>query len=580
MSAHDPDAQDQPSGSAARLTFPDQPRLELDQLLGQLVSRAQEVMGTQGRLRGLLRANQLIVGELNLSLVLQHVVQAARELVGARYAALGVIAPGGGLSEFVHVGMPDDMLGRIGHLPQGKGLLGALIDDPRPIRLRRIADDARSSGFPPEHPPMESFLGVPIEIRGTVFGNLYLAESDKGEFSEEDEELTRAMAATAAVAIDNARLYEFARGRGEWLQASAAITGQLVAADDQEGTALRMIADRSRELARADLVIVVLPLPDGDVLGIEVAVGDGANGLTGQVLSLDGSLSGKVYREGEPLRLNEPQEAGIDPLTSGAFDVGPTMMLPLRGSTRVLGVLGAFRRRGAAGFAAEELEMASGFAAQAAVAIELAEARAEQQRVAMLDDRERIAADLHDHVIQKLFAAGLSLQTVAARVGPGAAQDRISSIIDDLDDTIGQIRTTIFALQQTRQNTTTGGTRARLLDIVTEARETLGFEPALRFSGLLDTVRGDVVDDLVAVLREALSNVGRHARASSAEVIATVANGELTLEVRDDGVGFTESGHSSGLTNLRQRAERHHGTLSIEPGQRAGTVLTWSVPFA
>jgi signal transduction histidine kinase len=579
MPANDPSTQEHPPGVQPPITFPDQPRLELDQLLGQLINRAQEVIGTQGRLRGLLRANQLIVGELSLPSVLQHVATAARELVGARYAALGVIAPGGGLSEFVHVGMPDDVARRIGHLPQGKGLLGALIDDPRPIRLRRIADDPRSSGFPPGHPPMDSFLGVPIEIRGTVFGNLYLAESDNGEFSQEDEELARALAATAAVAIDNARLYEFARSRGEWLQASAAIAAQLVAADDQEeGTSLRLIATRSRELARADLVVVVLPLPAGDMLGIEVAVGDGAGALTGQLLPLEGSLSGKVYREGEPLRLNEPQEAGVDPLAGSTIDVGPSLMLPLQGSTRILGVLGAFRRRGAAGFAAEELEMAGGFAAQAAVAIELAEARAERQRVAMLDDRERIAADLHDHVIQKLFAAGLALQTVSARVGPGAAQDRITTIIDDLDDTIGQIRTTIFALQQNRHNNTSS-TRARLLDVVAEARHTLGFEPALRFSGLLDTLRGDVVDDLVAVLREALSNVARHARARSAEVAVTVAGSRLTLDVRDDGAGFTETGRSSGLTNLRQRAERHHGTLTVAPRHPAGTVLTWSVLF-
>jgi signal transduction histidine kinase len=551
----------------------------LDQLLGQLVSRAQEVMGTQGRLRGLLRANRLIAGELDLPSVLQHVAEAARELVGARYAALGIIAPGGGLSEFVHVGMPDDAVGRIGHLPQGKGLLGALIDDPRPIRLRRIADDARSSGFPPGHPPMESFLGVPIEIRGTVFGNLYLSESDKGEFSLEDEELTRALAATAAAAIDNARLYEFARGRSKWLQASAAITAQLLAADDQDATALQLIATRSRELAHADFVVVVLPLPADDALGIEVAVGEGVDGLVGRVLAVDGSLSGKVYREGKPLRLNEPQEAGVDPLASGGIDVGPSLMLPLQGSTRVLGVLGAFRRRGAAGFAAEELEMAGSFAAQAAVAIELAEARAEQQRVAMFDDRERIAADLHDHVIQKLFAAGLSLQTVAARVGPGTAQDRITTVIDDLDDTISQIRTTIFALQQTRRNDP-DSTRARLLDVVTDARQTLGFEPALRFSGPLDTVRGDVVDDVVAVLREALSNVARHARARSVEVTVTVTDGRLTLAVGDDGIGFTETGRSSGLANLRQRAERHGGTFTIRAAGPAGTVLTWSALFA
>jgi signal transduction histidine kinase len=545
--------------------------MELDQLLGQLVNRAQEVMGTQGRLRGLLRANRLIIGELDLPSVLQHVVEAARELVGAHYAALGIIAPGGGLSEFVHVGMPEEVVGRIGELPQGKGLLGALIDDPTSIRLQRIADDSRSSGFPPGHPPMDSFLGVPIEIRGTVFGNLYLSESDKGQFSQDDEELTRALAATAAAAIDNARLYEFANGRSEWLRASAAITAQLLSADDQDGTALRLIAIRSRELAHADLVVVVLPVPTDDALGIEVAVGDDAGSLTGRILPLDGSLSGRVYREGKPLRLNEPQEAGVDTMASGTIDVGPCMLLPLQGSAGMLGVLGAFRYRGRPGFAAEELEMAGSFAAQAAVAIELADARAEQQRAAMLDDRERIAADLHDHVIQKLFAAGLSLQTVSARVGPGKAQDRITTIVDDLDDTISQIRTTIFALQQTHRSDASS-TRARLLDVVVQARHVLGFAPAMRFSGLLDTIRGAVVDDVVAVLREALSNVARHAGARSADVAVTVAEGWLILEVCDDGVGFSDSdsGRSSGLSNLRQRANDVDRALRVMQQLKSG----------
>jgi GAF domain-containing protein len=203
------------AGREPALTFPDLPRLELEQLLAQLVERAHEVMATKGRLRGLLRASQMVTRDLTLPVVLRRIVEAARDLVGARYAALGVISPTGGLAEFVHSGMPEDAVARIGHLPEGKGLLGALIEDPRPIRLLRIASDQRSAGFPPGHPPMSSFLGVPIRIRDEVFGNLYLAESTKGEFSAEDEELTLALAATAAVAIENARLYESATSRGE-----------------------------------------------------------------------------------------------------------------------------------------------------------------------------------------------------------------------------------------------------------------------------------------------------------------------------------------------------------------------------
>ena len=258
----------------SELTFPDQPRLELDQLLRQLVERANEVIGTQGRLRGLLHANQMIGRDLGLPVVLRRVAEAARELVGARYAALGVIAPEGGLSEFVHVGMPAEIVDEIGHLPQGKGLLGALIDDPRPILLDRIADDIRSSGFPPGHPPMESFLGVPIRVRDEIFGNLYLAESTRGKFSAEDEALTNALATTAGVAIANARLYEAARLRQEWLRASATITRRLLSAD--AGDPLQLIVDSAREIADADLVTVVLPVDDdSETLTMRVAVADG-----------------------------------------------------------------------------------------------------------------------------------------------------------------------------------------------------------------------------------------------------------------------------------------------------------------
>ncbi|MGH4007155.1 MAG: GAF domain-containing protein [Pseudonocardiaceae bacterium] len=225
-------------------------------------------MATQGRFRGLLRASQVIIVGLALPAVLRRIVEAAREWVGARYAALGVIGPDGGLAEFVHNGMPTEAVERIGHLPQGKGLLGALIEDPRPTRLRRIADDPRSSGFPPEHPPMGSFLGVPIRVRDEVFGNLYLSEGTKGEFSAEDEELTKALAATAAAAIDNARLYEAARTRGQWLQASAAITRQLLSADaGADDHPLQLIAEHSREVAGADLVTVVRPTGSGAEAG-------------------------------------------------------------------------------------------------------------------------------------------------------------------------------------------------------------------------------------------------------------------------------------------------------------------------
>jgi signal transduction histidine kinase len=582
MPAHDQNGPDQAvdaqhTGNAA-LTFPDMPRLELDQLLDQLVARAQEVRSTQGRLRGLLRANQAIVADLGLETVLLRIVEAAQELVGARYAALGVLAPEGGLAEFVHAGMPSDTVARIGHLPQGKGLLGALIDDPRPIRLRDIADDPRSSGFPPQHPPMHSFLGVPIRIREEVFGNLYLSESDNGQFSVEDEELTKALAATAAAAIENARLYEAARTRGEWRQASASIARQVLSSEVDDP--LRVIAEISQEIARADVITIVMPAPDSRELRVEVMAGAGADVLVGLDLSCESSLAGRVFSSGEPIRVASRDDVDkLEPMPPGLPDLNAVMAVPLRGTGEVRGVLTAARVRGRLAFTVADLEGANGFANQAALALELAEARAEQRRAEMLDERERIAADLHDHVIQRLFAAGLSLQAVAAGLGSGRQTDRIMGTIKDLDDTISQIRTTIFQLQLTGQ-TTTKGLRVRMLDVVAEVSPALGFDPAVRFAGLLEgTVADDLAEDLLAVVREALSNVARHARASSAEVEVTAKAGTLTLDVRDDGVGLQPSARRSGLANLRRRAEHHGGTLSLQPCEPSGTWLQWRVPI-
>lgn len=573
------------SGDTRALTFPDLPRLELDQLLGQVVERAQEVLSTQGRLRGLLWANQVITGDLALPVVLRRIADAARELVGARYAALGVVGPDGDLVEFVHVGMPAGMVAEIGPLPQGKGLLGVLIEDPRPIRLHRIDDDPRSSGFPPGHPPMASFLGVPIRIRDEVFGNLYLTDSTRGQFSAEDTELATALAATAAAAIENARLYQAARSRGEWLQATASIIRQLLSPDPADptdrvdaGDPLYLVAARSREIADADLVTLVRPAESGSDLRVEVAIGTGAEDLPGVQVPRHGSLAGRVLATGQPLRLAHPRdEAGLASVASGAMDIGPVLVVPLCGSTRVHGVLSLARTRGRTAFGPDDLGLAAGFANQAAVAIELAEARVEQHRATMLGERERIAADLHDHVIQRLFATGLSLQVLAGTLGPGRAQQRIQATIADLDATIAQIRTSIFALQQNPQSSARC-LRARLLDVVTEVTPALGFAPAVRFSGLLDGLPDQSAEDLLAVLREALTNIARHAHAQTADVDLTRDPQWLTLDIRDDGIGLGDTTRRSGLANLRHRAEHRGGTFTLAPRDPRGTRLSWSIP--
>jgi signal transduction histidine kinase len=584
-------------GTTHDLTFPDLPRLELDQLLEQLVERAQEVIGTQGRLRGLLHANRLIIQDLALPVVLRHIVDAARELLGARYAALGVIGPDGtGLAQFVHAGMTDEQVATIGDLPQGKGLLGALIDNPCPIRLDRIAEDCRSSGFPAGHPPMDSFLGVPIRIRDEVFGNLYLAEARQGRFSAEDAALAQALAATAAVAIDNARLYTAARARQDWLRASTQITRELLDGDHGRAEALQLIAATSREIAAADLVVVTCPVEDGTRMRVEIAEGPGASELIGLTLATEQSLTGQVLATGRPRR--DPNAADHPGFAAAAghigLQVGPALLLPLRGTRDVYGVLAMARARTQAPFTEVELEMAAGFTNQAALALELARTRAEQHRDAMHDERDRIAADLHDHVIQRLFATGLCLQRVAAGLPAddrGAA--RVTAAVGELDATISQIRSTVFALQHLT-TPDDGGLRGRILDVLAEAAPALGFDPALRLVGPVEhVVPATIAEDLLAVLREALTNTARHAGATAVEVTLTTDPTGVALQVTDNGRGLDPTTRRrSGLANLRRRAEHHGGTLTIDTARTTsrgsgptaaeptGARLTWSVPLA
>jgi len=564
--------------------FPDGPKLELDELLRQLMDRAQDVVSTQGRLRGLLRANQSIVGSLTLPVLLRRTVRAACELANARYGALGVIDGAGGLEQFVHVGVDADTVARIGHLPEGKGLLGALIDDPRPIRLRAMADDPRSVGFPDGHPPMTTFLGVPVRVRDEVFGNLYLSECATGAFTAEDEELVSALAATAGVAIENARLYEEARRRQEWLEASTEVTQQLLSAEGEEP--LLLIARQARRIADADVATVVLPTADGHRFIVEVAAGQGAEELTALTSPIANSLAGLVFGSGEPVLIGDVDE---DPRytvhLSKVVAVGPVMVLPLGGAQGVRGALVIGRLRGRRRFADADLEMATTFADHAALALELADARAAQQRIVLLEDHERIARDLHDHVTQRLFAIGLTVQSVAKVLGDDEPAARLTRVVSDIDETIRQTRTTIFQLRGPL-GPETGTARIRLLAVAGEVSNVLGFDPQVRFSGPIDAVVPEpVVEDLVAVLREALTNVARHAHASRVEVDVAASANQLSLQVSDDGVGLGDIQRRSGLYNLRQRAELHGGSLVLAAGgpealtTQKGTRLQWTIPL-
>jgi two-component system, NarL family, sensor histidine kinase DevS len=553
--------------------YSDAPRLELDQLLGQLIERANDVIGAQDRLRGLLRANRSIVGDLALPVVLRRIVEAARDLVHARYAALGVLAPDRGLEEFIHVGVDDRTVAEIGHLPEGKGLLGALIDDPRPIRLANLGDDRRSVGFPPNHPPMASFLGVPIRVRDEVYGNLYLTEREGGRFTAEDEELVAALAATAATAIENARLFAESHRRQDWLQASTEITRQLLASEGENP--LQLIARRILEMADADVVTVVRPVNDSADLAVDIAVGDRADELTGATYPVEGTLSGLAISSGRPVMIGDvQQETTYVVQLSTVVPVGPVMAIPLTGARGSRGALMVGRLHGRRQFNDVELDMAMTFANHASIALELADARADQQRMVLLEDRDRIARDLHDHVIQRLFASGLSVQTIASSLRNDPRAARLSRVIDDIDDTIKQIRTSIFELRGPigpEQETV----RTRLLGVVNDLVELLGFAPSVRFSGPVDTVVGDdVAEDAVAVLREALTNTARHANATRVDVEVSATSTEVAVEVVDNGTGLRDAQRRSGLANLQQRAERHGGELSIR--DEGGTRLRWT----
>jgi signal transduction histidine kinase len=546
------------------------------------------VVAAQRRLRGLLRANRLIIGDLTLPVVLRRIVEAACELVNARYGALGVLAPGGGLEQFINIGIDDETVAAMGHLPEGKGLLGALIDDPRPIRLPDISLDHRSVGFPPGHPDMRTFLGVPIRVRGEVYGNIYLSGYDDDLVSAEDEEMIASLAATAGVAIENARLFQEAHRRQEWLRASTEITRQLLASDGEEP--LQVIARRLQQVADADAVNVVLPTTDGRRLMVEVATGAGADKLHGLSYPVEGTVSSIVLDSGNPVLIPDMTlEREHTVHLSEHIPLGPLMVLPLVGMARTRGALVVGRLHGRRLFTSADLEMATTFANHAALALELADARSDRERVALLEDRDRIARDLHDHVIQRLFGAGLTVESIASGLGNDARVGRLSQVVDDIDETIRQIRTSIFRLRGPIAPGA-GAVRAQLLSVVSELSPVLGFQPRVSFAGPVDTaVPVEAIDDVVAVLREGLTNVARHAGASQVAVTLRYSAGELLLELIDDGTGMGDTQRRSGLANLRERAERRGGSLTVGvpttlPGTNQnrvrGTMLQWSIPLS
>jgi signal transduction histidine kinase len=559
-----------PAGNEPGLTFPDVPRMALEELIGRLTEQAQDVLAAQGRLRALIRANALVSGELDLRLVLRHIVAAAKDLVQARYAALGVLDDNGHLEEFVHLGMADDLVDAIGPLPTGGGVLGLLISRPEPIRIADLGAHPYSIGFPDHHPPMRSFLGVPIRARGRVFGNLYLTESERGEFTEEDEQLVVALAASAGTAIDNARLFQQSEQRRHWLAASADVTQRLLARHHEQP--MELVLRYAAQGASADVASVVLPA-EGGSWTVQVAVGERAQGLVGHVVDLDHSIAGRVIRSGKPVLSTD---FAIDfPDTEPLVKVGSAIGAPLvDDDSQVLGAITVARDRGQHAFTAEDRDQLAAFTNHVGVAMALDQARSDHEAMRLIEDHDRIAADLHDHVIQQLFAVGMGLQGILRTLPRQEQQARIHDYVDALDATITRIRMTIFQL---RVDQSADSLQRRLLAVMEEETPVLGFSPDIRFTGPLDLgVGSDLADDVVAVVREALSNVGRHAAASSVAVEVSLVQGMVTVDVCDDGRGIGNPTRSSGLTNLRRRAEAHHGGFHLTRSPQGGTRLRWT----
>jgi signal transduction histidine kinase len=555
------------------LVFPDGARSELESTIEQLVERAQRALDTQGRLRALLEASRIVVEQLELEQVLRRIAEAALSLVGAEFGALGVIAPDGHLEQFIHVGMSADDANAIGHLPEGHGLLGAVIDEGQAIRLERIKSDPRSAGFPAHHPQMDGFLGVPLRVRDEVFGNLYLTNPAGGRFTLEDEELVTALAATAGIAIENARLFDESRRRQRWSAALADVTSALLSGGSDD--VLGVVADRVASVIDVDLVCVVVPGNEGELV-VSTARGEGSAELIGRRYPSESTLVGVALETGQ-VASSSSQARG------DKFDwqpsLGPTVAIPLAAFDRSLGALTISRADSGARFTSADLEMAADFAVQASVAIELARGRADRQRLELAEDRNRIARDLHDHVIQRLFGAGLGLQALAS-TAPEPIRLGIAEQVDAVDAAISEIRTAVFAL--TSRTTAAPTLRHRVLDVVTAATTGFSSIPRLTFGGAVDLlVDGSLSDDVVAVVREGVSNVARHAGARTVAVAITVDADAVEIVIDDDGSGLPAGARrSSGTKNLAKRASSRGGTMYLTARAGGGTRLLWTAPLA
>ena len=534
--------------------------------------------GIHERYERLLETGLVLAAELSLPAALQRIVELAAELTGARYGALGVLGRDGLITEFITTGVSDAERAAIGHIPVGRGILGVLIDDARPLRLHDIAGDPRSVGFPANHPAMRSFLGAPVTARGRVYGNLYMTEKAGGEdFDADDERALTLLATQAGVAIENVYLYEQARDRARRLEAVRAITTAILAGTDS-GEILGLVVGHARELVGADLATLALPA-GVDQLVIEAADGLLSEVLQGATFSISGSVTGEVLRTGKAVALADASadDRIAQPIVRARL--GPALFIPLAVRGRTLGSLTVANAHGGPPLREAAVQLVETFAEQAAVALEYARLQSELQRLAVLEDRERIAKELHDGAIQALFAVGMGLQGSALLAGDDDLRGRLQHAVEELDRVIRDLRNYIFGLRP-------GILADRQLD---QALKGLVEEFQLR-TGVLAIADVDPAAaaeltgraaDVVQLASEALSNVSRHAEAATCRVSLYRDPDGAVLEVDDDGRGFdpaAATGTGQGLGNLRERAESLGGRAEIQSAPGEGTRVRVRIP--
>jgi len=518
--------------------------------------------------------------DLDLRGVLHRIVQAACALSSARYGALTILGPDRSFVDLIIEGLSEAEIEKIGEIPHGHGLLGDLLDDPRPMRIARIREHPSAHGFPANHPDMNSFLGVPVHVHKRMFGLLYLADKQSAEeFSEADERAVAALGAAAGVAIENARLYALSQRRGRWLEASAELTRLLLERADRD-TALGVVARRARELTGSAAACVLLA--DNET-GLAVHAVDGAvvEHLQGQSVPREGPAITRVLDEGLPTTVpdlrtlfDQDDETLGDEAPIAGDKKRPALLVPFRSSTNATGILLVVAPTPAP--SREDEYMLQTFADQAAIALDLAKARRDGEMLVVLAERDRIARDLHDVVIQRMFATGLMLQGAYRFAISPEVRERVETAVNELDTTIRDLRTAIFELHQKTAKTL----RTELSDLVAEYSNVLGFAPRLSIKGPLDvSIDSQLRSQVLAVLREALSNVAKHAQATSVHLTLTATDHELIAQVADNGVGIDEAAYESGLRNLRERASKLGGSVTIERAEPRGTKIEWRVPL-